>query len=84
MTMTLYEFNCLSQNERADAVWQSGRFIKSISSPGVSKALYGMGDFFVEVSYTPEGGIFAVRGFKSQTCLEPYNNIGLPLLITMN
>ena len=82
--MTPYQFNFLNQNERADAVWEKGQFIKSITSGRVSKALYAMGEFFAEVSFTPEGGIFDVRGFKSRNCLLPYNNIGLPLLITIN
>ena len=82
--MTPYQFNFQNQNERADAVWESGQFVKSITSGGVSKALYAMGEFFAEVSFTPESGIFDVRGFKSRNCLLPYNNIGLPLLITIN
>lgn len=82
--MTIYQFNFLSQNERADAVWESGQFIKSITSGGVSKALYAMGEFFAEVSFIPEKGIFDFRGFKSDNCLPPYNNIGLPLRITIN
>jgi hypothetical protein len=82
--MKLYQFNLLNQNERADAVWESGQYIKIISSGEVSKALYAMGEFFAEVSFTQEGGICDVRGFKSRNCLSPYKNVGLPLLITIN
>jgi hypothetical protein len=82
--MTLYQFNFLNQHERANAVWESGQFIKCIFSDEVSKALYAMGEFFAEITFSPEGGICEVRGFKSQSCLVPYENIGLPLLITIN
>ncbi|RNI31800.1 hypothetical protein EFA69_06255 [Rufibacter immobilis] len=82
--MTLYQFNSLDQNDKANTVWESGKFIKTVVHCGVYKALYAMGDFFAEIHFSPEDGIKDVQGFKSKTRLLPYKNIGLSLLTVLN
>jgi len=82
--MNLYQFNILDKNGRANVVWELGKFIKTINQNGVCKALYAIGDFFVEIHFSLEEGIKDVQGFRSKICLIPYKNIGLPLLTVVN
>ncbi|MFD3002841.1 hypothetical protein ACFS7Z_20905 [Pontibacter toksunensis] len=71
--MDLSEFNYHAPHERAELVWEYGRFLCIRYKGGCSIVLYHMGDFFAEVWYSPtQNRIRLVRGFSSRANLEPY------------
>ncbi|MFD2247352.1 hypothetical protein [Pontibacter ruber] len=71
--MDFYAFNCLPREERAELVWEHGRYLAIREEMGCSVALYHMGRFFAEVWYSPEDNQIAlVHGFTSRSLLEPY------------
>jgi hypothetical protein len=71
--MDYYAFNCLPREERAELVWQHGRFLAIRSEFGCSVVLYHLYGFFAEVWYSPEDNQIAlVHGFGSKQLLEPY------------
>lgn len=71
--MDFYAFNCLLRDDRAELVWQHGRFLAIRSEMGCIVALYHLGGFFAEVWYSPEDNQIAlVYGFNSRLLLEPY------------
>ena len=48
--LTLLDFNLLTANEKAEAVWQ-GTFLADRRAEGFMVQLYGLGSFYVEVFY---------------------------------
>lgn len=71
--MNLYQFNYYDLNRRAEIVWRNGSYLSVRHDGGHSVVLYHMGEFFVEVYYSPEDNqVKTVRGFKSKAYLEPY------------
>lgn len=70
--MTLYDFNRLSQAERAEHVYHFGNFIASCPERG---NLYEMGGFYAELLYNDDlNEIQEVRGFRTLRNLDPYLN----------
>ena len=68
--MTLYDFNRLTQAEKAEHVFHFGNFLASCQERG---NLYDMGGFFAEVIYNGDlNEIQEVRSFRTQRNLEPY------------
>jgi hypothetical protein len=47
--MTLYEFNMLSLNDRANYVWEHGQFVTSVATKASGSNFYVLEDFYVEV-----------------------------------
>jgi hypothetical protein len=70
MALTIYDFNRLSQAERAEHVFHFGTYLATCPERG---NLYSMGDFFAEVIYNGDvNEIQQVRAFRTQKNLEPY------------
>ena len=70
--MTLYEFNTLADDEKANAVWQ-GSFLADREEDGLKIQLYAVDNFFVELFYdATENKITAFRSFNSKRLLAPY------------
>lgn len=71
--MNLYDFHYMASDIRAEAVWVYGTFLAIRSENDYYVALYHMGNFFVEVWYSPEANKIAhTIGFSSPELLEPY------------
>lgn len=71
--MDLYDFHFMTSDVRAEAVWVHGTFLAIRSEADHYVALYYMGNFFVEVWYSPVvNKITYTNGFKSGELLEPY------------
>ena len=70
--LTLYDFNALSENEKADAVW-SGTFLADREENGLTVQLYAINNFYVELFYDPVANkILRFRSFTSKHLLTPY------------
>ena len=68
--MILYDFNRLNQQERAEYVINSGKFLASCPGRG---NLYKIDDFFAEIVYDAERNeIRETRAFRTTKNLEPY------------
>ncbi|RDV15343.1 hypothetical protein DXT99_09795 [Pontibacter diazotrophicus] len=71
--MDLNDFQILTSDVRAEAVWVYGSFLAIRSEADHYVALYHMGSFFVEVWYSPVAGEIAhTNGFSSAAFLDPY------------
>ena len=71
--MDFYAYNCLPRDQRAELVWEHGRFLAIRTEMNCSVVLYHMGGFFAEVWYSPEDNQIAlVHGFERRELLEPY------------
>ena len=77
--MTLYEFNALSEDEKAAVLWSKGDFVIERKENNFSILLYQVQSFYVEVFYSgKENKISRLRSFSSINQLEPYlNNIDI-------
>ena len=77
--MTLYEFNALSEDEKAAVLWSKGDFVIERKDNNFSILLYQVQSFYVEVFYSgKENKISKLRSFSSTEQLEPYlNNIDI-------
>lgn len=72
LMITLYAFNQLSENEKAEATW-GGTYLSNRTEDGRLIQLYSLPDFYVEVYYHPEANtITRFRAFKSLGQLVPY------------
>ena len=70
--LTLYDFNTLTDNEKADAVWQ-GSFLADRVAGGLAIQLYSLGSFYVEVFYDPQANnIMRFEAFTTSSSLVPY------------
>ena len=77
--MTLYEFNALSEDEKAAVLWSKGDFVTERKENNFNILLYQVQSFYVEVFYSGnENKISRLRSFSSTEQLEPYlNNIDI-------
>ena len=75
-TMTLYDFNILSFEDKQAAVWEFGSFIenKPIENGTLEYlSLYGIDKFYVELVYNRNTNkIVEVHSFKTGKYLEKY------------
>jgi len=70
--MTLYEFNALEENKKADAVWK-GTFLADREENGLAVQLYAVDSFYVELFYDPQANrVLRFRAFRSKNQLVPY------------
>ena len=70
--LTLYDFNALDDNGKAEAVW-SGTFLADRFDGAHTIQLYAVSNFYVEVFYDQEANrIVAFRSFNSRNALTPY------------
>ena len=70
--MTLYDFIRLNEYEQAESIWQS-QFIADRKEGDSTVLLYCLGEFFVEVTYSPSlNKIMSMKPFKTMRLLEPY------------
>jgi len=68
--MNLYDFNRLTEAERAEHVFHFGNFLANCPDRG---NLYDMGKFYAEVLYNDDTNeIKQVRSFSTLRNLEPY------------
>lgn len=73
--MTLYKYRQLNTFEQANALWDLGKFMAHRNDALNDYALYEIGDFFVEVTYSnQENKILTFNPFKTMRMLEPYWN----------
>lgn len=71
--MQIYEFLALNINDKADLVWQNGKFIDKYADLTYSVNLYFLFNFFVEVSYSvKENKITDITPFKKGFRLDKY------------
>ena len=70
--LTLYDFNALTEAQKADAVWQ-GSFLADREENGLTVQLYAVNSFYVELFYDPVANkILSFRSFTSKHLLTPY------------
>ncbi|HJP62604.1 MAG TPA: hypothetical protein VJ844_04140 [Mucilaginibacter sp.] len=70
--LTLYDFQTLNDNEKAEAVWQ-GSFLGDRQENGQMIQLYSLASFYVEVSYSPtDNRITGFEAFTNTQRLVPY------------
>lgn len=70
--ITLYQFNQLSENEKADTAW-TGAYLGNRTEEDHIVQLYSLPDFYVEVYYSPgTNAITRFRAFKQLRLLAPY------------
>ena len=81
MKFSLYEFNILPDGEKADNVWEHGKFITNRVVEGHVINLYSINGFYVEIWYDqPNNKIIKIRSFTHTNPLDPYlDNIRLGL-----
>ena len=66
--MTLYEFNALTKDEKAEVVW-SRIFLGDRKAQNCKYLLYQLPNFYVELAYNPFEN--KIARFKSFTSTEP-------------
>lgn len=70
--LTLYDFNALTDTEKAEAVW-AGSFLADREAAGLRLQLYSLPAFYVEVIYDAAANqITAFRAFTNKQLLAPY------------
>lgn len=70
--LTLFDFNGLTESEKADAVWQA-TFLADREADGLMVQLYGLPNFYVEVFYDAKtNNISHFEAFTSRNRLVPY------------
>ncbi|MDB5141135.1 MAG: hypothetical protein JWR12_3051 [Mucilaginibacter sp.] len=70
--LTLYDFNSLTDTEKAEAVWR-GSFLADRGENGLMVQLYAVSSFYVELFYDPLANkILSFRPFTSKHLLTPY------------
>lgn len=70
--MTLYEFNALNDDEKANAAW-AGSFLADRAEQELTVQLYAVSSFYVEVFYdSQENRIVGFRSFNTKNLLVPY------------
>jgi len=71
--MTLYHFNFLDENEKANIVWEKGVLIGERSDAFHHISLFQVDAFYVEIyHHTHFNVITGIRSFSSLKKLEPY------------
>lgn len=78
--ITLYEFNALSKNEKAEVLCECAIFLCERPDPEFRIALYCMQHFYVEVKYNMvNNSIVEFQLFTGTRMLEPYlSQIDIP------
>ncbi|MBS7565519.1 hypothetical protein KHS38_13990 [Mucilaginibacter sp. Bleaf8] len=70
--MTVYEFNALDQQEKAEAVWR-GTFLAERIAAGLHVQLYSLPGCYVEVFYDQAANqITGFEAFTNKQLLAPY------------
>lgn len=70
--ITLYDFNALTEDAKANAVWQ-GTFLADRREEDLTVQLYSVGSFYVEVFYDAGlNKIVRFRSFTTKSLLVPY------------
>jgi len=70
--LTLDDFNTLTENEKAEAVW-SGSFLADREAAGLRLQLYSLPGFYVEVVYdTVANKITGFHAFTNKQLLANY------------
>lgn len=70
--LTLYHFNALTEDAKANAVWQ-GAFLAYRLEEDLNVQLYSVGNFYVEVFYDAGlNKIVRFRSFTTKGLLVPY------------
>lgn len=70
--LTIHDFNSLTQDEKAEAIWQ-GTFLGDRPEGDQMVLLYSLGSFYVEVSYsTAANRISTFHAFTNTQLLAPY------------
>ena len=70
--LSLYDFNALNDNEKAEAVWH-GTFLADRQDGELTIQLYSLTNFYVEVFYDPKANrITGFRSFNTKSLLVPY------------
>jgi hypothetical protein len=70
--LTLYDFNGLNDDEKANAVWE-GTFLADRREEDLTVQLYSVGNFYVEVFYDAGlNKIVRFRSFTTKSLLVPY------------
>ncbi len=73
MKIGLYEFNVLTDIEKANMVLDNGTFMLKRHDEEHVINLYTLADFYVELYYDQKSNrIIKIRSFKSTEPLEPY------------
>lgn len=72
--MTLYEFNMLDEQNRFQTVWDSGKYLDTVSVDGQKIVLYAIDKFFAEVYYDQNNNkIVDLKTFKYGHSLDTYS-----------
>ena len=72
MKRTLYEFNVLPDSEKANIVWELGKFITNHVMEGNAINLYSLNDFYLKLWYNQgTNTIIKIRSFKSTNPFDP-------------
>lgn len=70
--MTVFEFNALDQQEKAEAVWR-GTFLAERMADGLPIQLYSLPGCYVEVFYDQAANqIIGFEAFTNKQLLVPY------------
>ncbi len=71
--ITLYEFNSLAENEKAECLWEYGVHVSERFDNKYTYVLYQLSNFYVEVKYDCDDNlILKITSFSSTTKLKPY------------
>jgi hypothetical protein len=77
----IYAFNNLSQDHKAEYVWDNGKHLVNLKGEECSFSLYRIPDFFVEFELQ-DNKIINIRSFKQGQILDKYlDRIDLKKLI---
>jgi hypothetical protein len=70
--LTLYDFNGMTETDKANAVWD-GAYLADRSENDLTIQLYAVSSFYVEVFYDPQANqIVGFRAFNTKNLLVPY------------
>ena len=76
MKIDLYQFNALTDPEKAQEVLEHGANLKTRTEGGLIVNLYSISNFYVEVWYDGASNrIDRIRSFKNIDHLEPYIDV---------
>ena len=71
--MTLYEYNGLDVEQRAEILWDKGVYLATRQEKEFRILLYQIDGFYVEVWYnTNKNAISRLKSFRSTNPLDPY------------
>ncbi len=70
--MNFYEFLELEERDKIFAIWHYGHYLMTKEHGGLTRKLYAIEDFYVEVCQTPEDEIGLINCFESIDFIESY------------